>query len=151
PAEQNGRLSIYVRTAQAPATLLAAVGRVAAREMPGVPVDRLRTMEALFDSNIGEKRRIASLAGFFGVLATLLAAVGLYGVIAFPVARRTREIGIRMAIGAARGHVLAMVIREVGMVIAGGLIVGLPTGLAVARLIRSQLYNVSPLDARSAM
>src|SRR5262249_10354723 len=113
--------------------------------------DRLRTMEELFDSTIGEKSRIASLAGFFGLLATLLAAIGLYGVIAFTVARRTREIGIRMAIGAARAHVLWMVIREVGMVIAGGLIVGLPTGWAVTRLIRSQLYNVSPLDARAAL
>jgi predicted permease len=150
-SEQNGRLSIYVRTAQAPEAMLAAVGRVAAREMPGVPVDRLRTMEDLFDFNIGEKSRIASLAGFFGLLATLLAAIGLYGVIAFTVARRTREIGIRMAIGAARGHVLWMVIREVGAVIAGGLIVGLPTGWAVTRLIRSQLYNVSPLDARAAL
>jgi ABC-type antimicrobial peptide transport system permease subunit len=70
---------------------------------------------------------------------------------AFNVTRRTREIGIRMAVGAARGNVLWLVIREVAIVIVGGLLVGLPSGLALARLVRTQLYGVTPLDAASAL
>jgi len=151
PMEQDGGLSFYVRTAQRPEALMAIVGRVAAQQAPGVPLDQLRTMENMFDATIGAKDRIASLAGFFGVLATLLAAIGLYGVMTYTVARRTREIGIRMAVGAARGHVLRMVIREVGVVIACGLLTGVPTGLAITQLIRSQLYNVSPMDASASL
>jgi predicted permease len=150
PAEQNGRLSFYVRVSQAPEAMLATIGRVVAQQAPGVPLDHLRTMEDMFDDAIGSQSRIAALAGFFGILATLLAAIGLYGVMAFNVTRRTREIGIRMAVGAARANVLGMVIREVALVIAAGLVVGLPSGLALARLVRSQLYGVSPMDATSA-
>jgi len=72
-------------------------------------------------------------------------------VMTYTVARRTREIGIRMAVGAARGDVLRMVIREVGVVIACGLLTGVPTGLAITRLIRSQLYGVSPMDATASL
>jgi predicted permease len=151
PGDQNGRLSYYVRVAQAPEAMLATVGRVVAREMPGVPLEQLRTMDERFDSVIGNDSRIASMAGFFGLLATLLAAIGLYGVMAFTVSRRTREIGIRMAIGASGRDVLWMVIREVGVVVACGLMIGLPTGLVLTRLIRSQLYNVSPMDAPATL
>jgi ABC-type antimicrobial peptide transport system permease subunit len=139
-----------VRVSQAPEAMLATIGRVVAQQAPGVPLDHLRTMEDMFDDAIGSQSRIAALAGFFGLLATLLAAIGLYGVMAFNVTRRTREIGIRMAVGAARANVLGMVIREVALVIAAGLVVGLPSGLALARLVRSQLYGVSPMDATSA-
>jgi len=151
PMEQNGGLSFYVRTSQRPEALMATVGRVVSQRAPGVPLDQLRTMQDMFDATIGEKDRIASLAGFFGILATLLAAIGLYGVMTYTVARRTREIGIRMAVGAARGDVLRMVIREVGVVIACGLLTGVPTGLAITRLIRSQLYGVSPMDATASL
>jgi predicted permease len=149
PVEQNGRLSFYVRVWQTPEAMLATIGRTVAQQAPGVPLDHLRTMDDMFDEIIGSKSRIAVLAGFFGLLATLLAAIGLYGVMAFNVTRRTQEIGIRMAIGAARGNVLRMVIREVALVIAGGLLIGLPSGLALARLVRSQLYGVSPMDTTS--
>jgi predicted permease len=150
PADQTGRVSFYVRTSQAPEAMVATIGRVVAQQAPGVPLDHLRTMEDMFDENIGTQSRIAALAGFFAVLATVLAAIGLYGVMAFNVTRRTREIGIRMAVGAARGNVLGMVLREVALVIGGGLLVGLPSGLAIARLVRSQLYGVTPMDATSA-
>ncbi len=97
--------------------------------MPGVPIDHLRTMDEFFSSTIGGRSRVAVLASFFGMLATVLAAIGLYGVMAYTVTRRTKEIGIRMALGAAGGDVMRMVGREVGLVIAVGLAIGLPTGL----------------------
>jgi predicted permease len=150
PSLWNGSLSFYVRTSQAPEGMLNAVRHAAAQEAPGVPVERLRTMEQFFDVSIDDRTSIAALAGFFGLLATALAAIGLYGVMAYTVSRRTREIGIRMALGAGRGTVMRMVIREVALVIAAGLIAGLPTGLLMARLIRTELFNVSPLDATAA-
>jgi predicted permease len=146
PDEGTGRRSFYIRTAQPPETMLATVRRVVRGQAPDVPIGRLSTMEELFDSMIGNRSRIAALAGFFGLLATLLAGVGLYGVMAYTVARRTREIGIRMALGAARRDVRGMVIREVAVVIAIGLALGLSSGLALTPLVRSQLYNVSPMD-----
>lgn len=142
--------SYYVRTALPPEAVLPVVRRIVEQEAPGVPIDRLRTMEEFFDSVISDKTRIATLASFFGALATLLAAIGIYGVMTYTVSRRTREIGLRMALGAARSDVLQMVIREVGLLVAAGLAAGIPTGLLLARLIRSQLFNVSPLDARTA-
>jgi predicted lysophospholipase L1 biosynthesis ABC-type transport system permease subunit len=146
PGEDTDRRSFYVRTSQPPEAMLATVRRVVAGQAPDVPIDRLSTMEDLFDSTIGNRSRIAALAGFFGLLATLVAGVGLYGVMAYTVVRRTREIGIRIALGAARRDVLAMVIREVAVVIAIGLALGLSSGLALTPLVRSQLYNVSPMD-----
>jgi predicted lysophospholipase L1 biosynthesis ABC-type transport system permease subunit len=151
PAEVDWPLSFYIRTSQPPEALLATVRRTIEQQAPGVPVERLRTMENFFDETIGDSSLIATLAVFFGVLATVLAAIGLYGVMAYTVARRTREIGLRMALGAARGDVLGMVMREVGTVIALGLLVGLPSGLVLTRLVRSQLYGVSPIDAPSVL
>jgi predicted permease len=141
----------YVRTSLAPGAMSAAVRRTVERQAPGVPIDRLRTMEEVFNSTIGDRSRIASLASFFGLLATLLAAIGLYGVMAFTVAQRTREIGVRMALGATRANVLHVVLREVGIVIVIGLAVGLPTGFALARLVRSQLFQVSPIDVGASV
>src|SRR5205823_80888 len=139
------------RTSLAPEAMFAVVHRTIEQQAPGVPIDHLRSMEEFFNSTIGDKSRIAALASFFGLLATLLAAIGLYGVMAFTVARRTREIGVRMALGAARANVLRMVLREVATVIAVGLAVGLPTGFALARLVRAQLFQVSPVDVRAAV
>ena len=93
------------------------------------------------------ERLVASLAAVFGGLATLLAVIGLYGVMAYTVMRRTREIGIRMALGALRGDVIGMVMREVFLVIGAGLVVGLSLALALANLIRSQLFGLNPQDS----
>ena len=92
------------------------------------------------------ERLVAALSTAFGVLATVLAAIGLYGVMAFLVARRTREIGVRMALGAFTGDVLWLVMREVLIVAGLGILVGLPVALAATRLVVSQLYGVSPSD-----
>ena len=92
------------------------------------------------------ERSIATLAAGFGVLATLLAAVGLYGVVAYSVARRTVEIGVRMALGAARADVYRIVLKEVGVLLLAGAAVGLPAALALGKVVESQLYGVKPHD-----
>ena len=89
---------------------------------------------------------MAALSGFFGLLAALLTAVGLYGVISFLVTRRTHEIGIRMALGARKRHVLASILRETLMLTALGVGVGLPITFCVARLIQSMLFGIKPSD-----
>jgi ABC-type antimicrobial peptide transport system permease subunit len=92
------------------------------------------------------ERLIASLSAVFGFLATLLAVIGLYGVMAYTVARRTREIGIRMALGAFQKHVIWMVMREVLALVAIGIATGLGAALALTRLVQAQLYGITPFD-----
>jgi predicted permease len=139
-------MTFYVRTAVAPEAMLATVRRVVEQEAPGVPISRFRTMEEQADLSLGTEKQFATLATVFGVLAMLLAAIGLYGVMSYTVSRRTREIGIRMAIGAGRPEVLRMVLKEAVALIAIGLAVGIPTAIAMGGVIRSQLYEVSASD-----
>jgi ABC-type antimicrobial peptide transport system permease subunit len=106
----------------------------------------MRTTEEQISNNLASERLIASLSAVFGFLATLLATIGLYGVMAYTVARRTREIGIRMALGAAQGNVVWMVMKEVLSLVAVGVGVGLPAALALTRLVRSQLFGIAPND-----
>jgi ABC-type antimicrobial peptide transport system permease subunit len=89
---------------------------------------------------------IASLSSVFGFLATLLAVIGLYGLMAYTVAQRTREIGIRMALGAAQGNVIWMVMREVLLLVCVGIVIGVPAALGLARIIQSQLYGLTAHD-----
>ncbi|HVQ32053.1 MAG TPA: FtsX-like permease family protein, partial [Vicinamibacteria bacterium] len=111
-----------------------------------MPVFRMRTMEAQVDESLFFDRMVAALSAAFGLLATLLAGVGLYGVMSYTVLRRTREIGIRMALGAERGRVLWLVLQEVAILAALGVCVGLPSALGLSRLIQSQLFGLSPTD-----
>ena len=106
----------------------------------------VKTMEGLVDATHFGERFIALLASVFGGLALVLASVGLYGVMAYSVSRRTNEIGIRMALGAQRGDVTRMVLRETIGLIAVGLAVGLATALAAARLVTGILFGVAPTD-----
>jgi len=92
---------------------------------------------------------IATLSSVFGALATLLALIGLYGVMAYMVERRGREIGIRMALGAHRGRVIWLVMREVLVVVGAGVAVGAPAALGLSRLVESQLYGIQPGDPAS--
>jgi len=98
------------------------------------------------DLSFDQERAVASLAGLFGIVALLLAAVGLYGVTAYTVAQRTREIGIRMALGAERGKVVQLVLRGASTRVLAGLVLGLPLAIGAGRLISSQLYGVSSWD-----
>jgi ABC-type antimicrobial peptide transport system permease subunit len=105
------------------------------------------SMVQRIDEAVYTDRLSAVLAVAFGILATLLAGVGLYGVVAYSVARRTAEIGIRLAIGASPGQVLALVMKEVALLVITGILVGVPVAYALTRLMRSQLYGVAPESA----
>jgi ABC-type antimicrobial peptide transport system permease subunit len=103
-------------------------------------------MQQQIDNNIVVERLIATLSGFFGVLALVLAGVGLYGVISHAVSRRTREIGIRMALGAQRSSVLWLVLRDAALLVIVGAVIGAPTAVALTRLAKAFLYGVSAQD-----
>jgi len=137
---------VYVRSAIPPEALFTAIRRVAAEQDATVPVFELRTVAAQMDQSLIRERLVASLSAAFGVLATVLAVVGLYGVMAYSVARRGREIAIRMALGAVRGSVLWLVMKEVLVLVAAGTALGLPAAWALARLVEAQLYGVAGRD-----
>jgi predicted permease len=113
---------------------------------PAIPLMGMRTIEQEIDNNILEDRLITTISGFFGTLALLLAAVGLYGVISYSVTRRTREIGIRMALGAERRSVIWLVAQHAAALVAIGAAIGIPAALALTKLVKTFLYNVKPND-----
>ena len=141
-----GQLTFFVRTRAAGAITGDALRRVVRQVDPAIPVFDMKSMEAVADESLFVDRMVALLSAGFGALATLLAAIGLYGVMSYAVARRTREIGLRMALGADAGSVVWMVMREVVMMAVIGLAVGLPLAVASGRLISSLLFGVSPAD-----
>jgi ABC-type antimicrobial peptide transport system permease subunit len=122
------------------------VKRLLAETNPRIGVE-FYVLKSLVGNGLLQERLMATLSGFFGGLATLLAAVGLYGVISYMVARRRNEIGIRMALGAARGNVLALILREAGVLLAIGLAVGTLLALAAGQAASSMLYGLQPYDA----
>ncbi len=139
-------VEIYIRTTRSPLTLASAVRRELFRLDAALPMLDVQTVEARIDQTHYLDRLFAWLSGAFGLLATLLASIGLYGVTAFAVARRTREIGIRLALGAGRENVLHMVMREV-MILAGiGVAAGLPLALFLGRYAESRLYQMKGID-----
>jgi predicted permease len=122
------------------------VRKAVASLYPNVPIEKPMTQQQQFDQSYVQTRILASLCGFFGLLAALLVATGLYGSHSFRVSRRTTEIGIRMALGASRAQVLAMVMRESLWVLVAGLAAGIPLTLLAVRPLKSMLYQMSPLD-----
>jgi ABC-type antimicrobial peptide transport system permease subunit len=125
-----------------PGPLQAALTKMLAGIDPNLTINSVRTMEEQVSLTFDQARAVASLAGLFGIVALLLAAVGLYGVTAYTVAQRTNEIGIRMALGAGRTSVIRYVLRGAFLRVAIGLALGLPLAVGAGRLISSQLYNV---------
>ena len=137
---------LELRVAGDPAAAAAAVRRAVAEVDRKIMIGRVATLGELVSQSAHEARLIAQLSSFFGLLALLLAAIGLYGVMAYAVARRTSEIGIRMALGAEARAVLWMVMRESLLVVVVGIAVGVPAALGLARVVRSQLFGLSPSD-----
>jgi ABC-type antimicrobial peptide transport system permease subunit len=113
---------------------------------PRVALGNFGTLRQQVDDSIYEQRMLAALGAFFGSLALLLAAVGLYGVVAYGTARRTGEIGLRIALGAPRAQVVWMILRDSLVLVALGLALGLPAALAGARAVESVLFGIQPAD-----
>ena len=109
-------------------------------------VDGMLTMEEQVDRSVSDQRALAMLAASFSALALLMTSVGLYGVLAFATAQRTREIGVRMALGAQRSNVILLVVREMALTAIIGVAVALPAAFGLSRLVVSQLYGVQPGD-----
>jgi predicted permease len=144
-AENNAGV-IYVRTNAQPDSTFAAI-RQTVREMDAnVPIYSLRTLEHQIDQSLLNDRIVATLSTAFAALATLLAVIGLYGVMAYTVARRTREIGVRMALGALPANVVWMVMREVLLLVGVGLGLGLTAAWGLSRVVTAQLYGLTATD-----
>ena len=146
--ESFDSITFYVRRGRGAGTadLSTAVRQQVGSVDPTLPILELESMEKQVADTLFVERLVASLSMAFGALATALAAIGLYGVMSYTVSRRTREIGLRMALGAARASVLWMVLREVITLTAAGILLGVPAALALSRLIESQLFGLSSTD-----
>ena len=142
----TGTLAFYARTALEPAGLLRGVPGVVKRVDATLPVEELRTLPEQARESTFLERLIGTLAGAFAALATLLAAVGLYGVLAYTVAQRTRELGVRMALGAAARDVRRLVLGQVGRLVLAGGLVGLAAALGIGRAARSLLFGLAGHD-----
>ena len=145
-SERVGGMTFYVRTSGDPAQMLRSIPAVVARLDPNLPVEDLKTMPQQVRENVSLDRMISTLSAAFALLATLLAAVGLYGVLAYTVSQRTREIGLRMALGADGPRVRGMILKQVAwMTLVGGL-VGVAGAYYLGRAASSLLYELKPYD-----
>jgi len=154
PAGQSQTIAaertLHVYTTINPANLAAAVREQIRSLDQNLPV-KISLFSDLVDERLVQERLVATLSGFFGGLALLLASVGLYGVMTYNVQRRTREIGIRMSMGAGRPQVLWMVAREALGLIVAGVILGLPAAQGAARLVSSMLFGLTPGDPATVL
>jgi predicted permease len=145
-SERVGSMSFYVRGSGDPAQLLRSIPSVMARLDPNLPIEDLKTMPQQVRENVFMDRMISTLSAAFALLATLLAAVGLYGVLAYTVSQRTREIGLRMALGADSARVRSMILKQVGWMTLVGAIVGVTGAYYLGRAAASLLFQLKPYD-----
>ena len=151
PAWGAGSATVYVRTTMASAAAFALIRREVQALDRSLPVFETKTVQAQLDETLLTDRLVALLSAGFGMLATLLASIGLYGVMAFVVARRRKELGIRIALGAQRTAILWSVMREVLILLSIGLVVGIPTGLGLGKFVSAQLYGIQGHDPSVAL
>ena len=142
-------MTFELRTALPPMAIAGAVQKVVASIDRNVPVAEMRTQEEQIRQTLRTERMFAGVVSSFGAIAALLAGIGLYGVMVYAVTRRTNEIGIRLALGAARGDVQWMVLRESLWMVAAGLAVGIPAALALTKYVQASLYGIKPNDPAS--
>ena len=138
--------TMYVRTASAPEAMFASLRRAVQELDANLPLYAMQTFESRVERSVSNERLIAGLSSVFGVLATLLAMIGLYGVMAYVVAQRTREIGIRIALGAIARDVGGMILRDVAVLVGVGLAIGLPAAWMLGRYVETQLFGITPND-----
>jgi putative ABC transport system permease protein len=147
-AEPNA-VAVYIRTRQAPEDAASTV-RAAVAEMDSkLVVDTLQSMNSEIDSTLTSERMLSFLAGSFGIVAVFITAIGLYGVLAYSIAQRTREIGVRMALGATRGAVVKLVLREVVIITGCSVAVAVPLSIGLSSFVKNQLYGISYSDPRT--
>lgn len=140
------RLTYEIRTKTKPESIVPALRRVVRAADPELPLVHVRTQQEQIDSDLEEERLFVTLTSGFGMLALVLASVGIYGVMAYSVAQRTNEIGIRLALGAIPWQVLAMVLREASWLSAAGVAAGVGASFVLNRLVKSMLYGIAPYD-----
>jgi ABC-type antimicrobial peptide transport system permease subunit len=149
PFLQSGaprRMTFAVRTAVQPLSMLTTLRRELEAYDPQLPLFGFTTLESVVEKSLAQERLFAALSSLFGALALALAAIGLYGVMAYSVNQRTREIGLRIALGAQTRSVLGLMLSQGLKMVLAGLVVGLIAAVALARLIASRLYGISPAD-----
>ena len=151
PAWGKTSATFYVRVASVSAAAFTMVRNEVRQLDRSMPIYELKTLAGQLDETLLTDRLVALLSAAFGLLATLLASIGLYGVMAFVVARRRKELGIRLALGAQRTLIVWSVMREVLLLLAIGLVVGIPTGLGLGRFVAAQLYGIQPHDPSIAI
>jgi predicted permease len=144
--DRIGRVIVGVRPATDPSGVHRAVTDAAIRSVPGAFVSNIVSIDQQIDDSMLQERLVAMLASVFGGLALVLACIGVYGILSYAVQRRTREIGIRLAIGAQRPAMMWLVLRETIVLVAIGLLLGIPVVLAAARFVKSQLFEVASTD-----
>jgi predicted permease len=144
--QRNGSTTFEVRTAADPAAIVPAIRDVVSQLDANLPVFHVRTQSEQIDRSLFQERLIARLSSFFGGLSLLLACVGLYGLLSYEVTRRTREIGVRMALGAHPRDVLGLVVGQGLALSAAGAIIGIGAAVAATRYLASLLYGVGPVD-----
>jgi predicted permease len=137
---------LHVRTAVEPTAVAPSIQREIQALDSEAMISEIRTLPQVIRSQLREDRMFATLASFFALLALALGAIGIYGIVAYRVARRTAEIGVRMALGAQKSDVLWLIMRETLVLLAAGAAIGIPAALAAARLVKSQLFALDPWD-----
>jgi predicted permease len=147
-AEPNA-VAVYIRTRQAPEDAASAVRMAVAQIDSKIVVDTLQSLNTGIDITLTSERLLSFLAGSFGIVAAFMTTIGLYGVLAYSMAQRTREIGVRMALGATRGAVVEMVLREVLMITGTSVALAVPLSIALGSFVKSQLYGISYRDPRT--
>jgi predicted permease len=151
PNYSNGTNAFYVRTTADSKAMYGAIRNAVKKLDPSLPVYEMKTLEGQLDQTLLTERLVALLSAGFGLLATGLAIIGLYGVMAFVVTRRTKELGVRLALGARRRAVVWLVMKEVLILVGVGLVIGVPSAIGLGRFVSAQLYGIQGTDLRTAI
>src|SRR5260370_20246577 len=146
----TGTITFAIRSSMDCGRLVEAVRKAVAEVDPAVPLTEFHTQTALIDRLLRTERLLSFVSGAFGLVALALAAIGLGGVLAYAVARRTNEIGVRMAWGAAAGDVIRMILRDSFWMVGLGVVIGLPCAYIIGRVLKTALFRLEPLDPGTA-